>query len=385
VELLQTILQIDQAMTKRQDNEIDITPLGLLCRRPEFPTFREMVACLLEVDSSEEVVYDAIYECIGTYVESESKDHQIFPGSRGERMVTLLSILLEANLDALKYHDSCLFHHACQYLRGELGVVVLSLFIAKNSTGVRVVRSGCLPIHYAAMYSSLDVMKLLQRAYPESLSMLVDNGDTLLHRVFYGYTKDITNMRDKVQYLCDQCPAFIHQKNDNGYTPLHLAFAYSQKLDVNSVICLCVADETVLRDKCTPSDINYLRFQQLPLHLLITHMSSYGIPRSEILEEAHYFRLFLRLYPASAGIKDGHLISPCDLAVSENLSVYFIRLLLNADPTIDPVRRHDLNFDARRDGIFLAFRALSGNLEPTIWAKIRYEGRDLLSRVISYL
>jgi ankyrin repeat protein len=381
VELLQTILQIDQAMTKRQDNEIGITPLGLLCRRLEFPTFREMVACLLEVDSSEEVVYDAIYECRGTYVESESKDPQIFPGSRGERMVTLLSILLEANLDALKHRDSWVFHHACEHLRGELGVVVLSSFLAKNSTGVRVDHSGYLPIHYAAMYSSLDVMKLLQKAYPESLSMLGNDGNTLLHTVFYGMSKDITNVRDKVQYLCDQCPAFIHQKNNNGDTPLHSTLANVNILDIDSMICLCKADGTVVRDKCTSPDSNDEEFEQLPLHFLI----ACKFLTSEISDEADCFRLFLSHYPASAGIKDGHLISPYDLAVSENLSVYFIRLLLNADPTIDPVRKHNLNFDARRDGMFLAFRALSGNLEPTIWAKIRYEGRDLLSRVISYL
>jgi hypothetical protein len=147
------------------------------------------------------------------------------------------------------------------------------------------------------------------------------------------------------------------------------------------MICLCNADETVVRDKLALSDINDPRFQQLPLHLLIT----YKPLRSEISEEADCFRLFLRLYPASAGIKDGHLRSPYDLAVSRSLSVYFIRLLLNSDLTIDPVRRQNLNFDARRDGMFLAFRALTGNFEPTIWAKIRYEGRDLLSRVISYL
>jgi hypothetical protein len=59
--------------------------------------------------------------------------------------------------------------------------------------------------------------------------------------------------------------------------------------------------------------------------------------------------------------------------------------LLSADPTIDPVERHNLNFAARRDGMFLAFRALSTNVNPTIWAKIRYEDKDLLAHVISYL
>jgi hypothetical protein len=43
-----------------------------------------------------------------------------------------------------------------------------------------------------------------------------------------------------------------------------------------------------------------------------------------------------------------------------------IKLLINADPTIDTVERHDLNFDARRDGMFIAFRALSDKAKAMI-------------------
>jgi hypothetical protein len=73
------------------------------------------------------------------------------------------------------------------------------------------------------------------------------------------------------------------------------------------------------------------------------------------------------------------------MAVSKNLSAYFLRLLLAADPTIDPVRRHDLNFEARRQGMFLAYRALFSDTEPIIWTKLRLKGRDLLQHVISFL
>jgi hypothetical protein len=121
------------------------------------------------------------------------------------------------------------------------------------------------------------------------------------------------------------------------------------------------------------------------------HMHTYICEHTQIYTSIcmntciYCFLLFLRLYPASAGIKDSHLMSPYDLAVSQNLSTYFIRLLLCADPAIDPVRRHDLNFASRRQGMFLAFKALSSNIEPTIWARIRYEDRNLLEHVISYL
>jgi hypothetical protein len=49
------------------------------------------------------------------------------------------------------------------------------------------------------------------------------------------------------------------------------------------------------------------------------------------------------------------------------------------------MKRRNLNFAARRDGMFLACRALSTNLKPSIWSTIRYEDKDFLARVMSYL
>jgi hypothetical protein len=143
---------------------------------------------------------------------------------------------------------------------------------------------------------------------------------------------------------------------------------------------LCDIDPTVVQDKCIPSYVTSLNSGKLPLHFLLYYRSSI----SEVSDEGDCFRLLLSLYPASAGIKDDRLRSPYDIPVARRMSTYFIRLLLAADPTIDPVRKHDLNFAARRQGILLAFRALSNNLEPTIWSKIRLKGRDLLQHVISY-
>jgi hypothetical protein len=139
---------------------------------------------------------------------------------------------------------------------------------------------------------------------------------------------------------------------------------------------LCNADETVVRDKCTPPFTTSPHSLQFPLHLLIKCKP----PKLEVSNGGECFRLFLHLYPASAGIKDGHEQSPYDLAVVTNsLGVYFIRLLLaSADPTIDPVRRRNLNYAARRDGMFLAFRASSTNRCSIIWARIRHEGKELL-------
>jgi hypothetical protein len=219
--------------------------------------------------------------------------------------------------------------------------------------------------------------------------MLDDDGGSLLHRAVIDDASDIADVKAKVQYICDECPALIHLKDNYGNTALHVALRmredeYSLRcVDFECVKILCGADETVVRDKCTPADIDDDDSGQYPLHSLLYSLHYNYI--TEVSDEGDCFRLLLRLYPAAAGIKDDHSSSPYDVAVHKSLSTYFIRMLLSADPTIDPARRHDLNFEARRQGMFLAFRALSSDIEASIWAKIRHEDINLLERVISYL
>jgi ankyrin repeat protein len=377
LEVLQKVLSIDHTLTRRRvdvPGGIDTTPLGLLCGRIEFPSFHDMFSCLIESDSSVVVIFDGIISCINQYKDSSCQD--MSPGSRGYKTVAFLGELLSANSDVASGAECLIFHMACRYLSGELCIAVLSLFLSKNNDSIHFISGGRLPIHIAAANSTLDVLKFLLKAYPESLTMVSEgeDGKTLLHLAQYNETHGASI----VEYLCNLCPALIHVKCAEGQTPLHCALLN----DMQSVQILCNADGTVVRDKRTPPDSDDVGSGQLPLHLLI----KYQPPKLEISEEGDCFRLFLRLYLASAGIKDGHLNSPYDLAIQRyrTLSVYFIRLLLSADPTIDPVKRHNLNYEARREGMFLAFRALSTNLEPTIWTKIR-EQRDLLARVMSYL
>jgi hypothetical protein len=233
VKLLQTLLQIDEAMAKMRFVDEDgfaQTPLGLLCRRREFPTFQKMVACLIAVDSSAEIITGAIMESLESYDrDSELKDHNIYPGSRGKIAMILIGILLNANGDVTKYDDAWIFQTASRVLRGELGVAVLSLFHAIDITGLKTIdgdrdSDDFLPIHHTTSESSVEVMKFLYKAYSESLVMLTENGENLLHLAIKS--KHLEDMKDKVECLCEQSPAFLHQKNQQGLTPLHLVFLY---------------------------------------------------------------------------------------------------------------------------------------------------------------
>jgi ankyrin repeat protein len=272
LEQLGGILQIDHKMTKIiyeiEDTGVETTPLGLLCSRPHFPTFDAMVSTLIEIDSSVEVISDGIIDHIRSYNDCLHQDTA--RGSRGAKSLILLGTLLDANPAVAEYDDSNIFHEACTYLRGELGRSVLSLFLSKNGTGVKVVNiDGYLPIHYAALDSSLEVVKFLHKAYPESISMVGYNELSLLHRATFDNTSDIFDVLGKVEYVCDQCPALIHLKDGQGDTALHNLLASGERSYFECVRILCDIDATVVKDKSTPSDITSPRSGMLPLHFLL--------------------------------------------------------------------------------------------------------------------
>ncbi len=99
-------------------------------------------------------------------------------------------------------------------------------------------------------------------------------------------------------------------------------------------------------------------------------------------------RWLLRLYPEAAGIEGGmgaEKKTPYQLAVDRNLPEYYLRLLLRAAPTLDPVELHRLNFEQRRMAMFLAFRATAATMEAPLLARLRGESKDLVYRVVSFL
>jgi hypothetical protein len=209
VELLKDILQIDSLMAKkldRHDYETNIY-LGLLCERSHFASFHEMLGILLAANSSAEVVTDGLASYF-RFLESTCLDMKV--------ALAFIGSLLEANLglmnDVTDDGDNIL-HLVCRYLEGELGVAVLSLLITKNSDEFGVcLRSpnliGRLPIHHAAQMSTLNVVELLLKEYPESLYETENDGDNLLHNVPYERLQDIAIVNAKVKYFCNRNPGF---------------------------------------------------------------------------------------------------------------------------------------------------------------------------------
>jgi hypothetical protein len=118
LEVLQSVLQIDHTLTSKgvdgpYDN-MEALPLGLLCGRSDFPSFDEMFLCLIEINSTVQVIHDSIFQCMLCMQQCKDSPYQdILPGSRGERILILLGKLLDANADTINYDNSSVLHMAC--------------------------------------------------------------------------------------------------------------------------------------------------------------------------------------------------------------------------------------------------------------------------------
>jgi hypothetical protein len=405
VELLKSLMQIDHSMARCPRNQIGytsgytkpVTALGFLCERSQFSSFHDMFQCLIAADSSYEVVRDALICCFKFYGRSNCTDIKV--------VLALIESLLQANTTIMNhevgYENYKIFHWACEHLEGELGVSVLSLLSTKCDNEVatwllpsdpNIASSVTLPIHYAANNSSLNVLKLLLELCPESIYQTDPcGGGNLLHDVVCENRQDRAPVNAKVQYLCDHYPNLLNMSDKNDHNPLNriLSFNFHHiaarklgiQLDLQTIKIMCETDKTIVTKQCLTGSYNK---GWLPIHHLV---SNPGIDflTSNMSVEADCFRYLLHLYPASAGIKNDRGHSTYDLAVKIGRNDYLLRLLLNSDLTIDPKRRHDLNSAARKDAMFLAFRALTSNPEPSIWIKLRCESGDLLKHTICYL
>jgi hypothetical protein len=139
VELLKNLPQIDQSMAEDDDDITDDqlwnSSVCFLCKRFHFPSFNEMLECLLAANSSIVVVGDGFLSCAKEYGRSNRPD--------GKFVLTLMESLIEANLkfinDSDVYGDNTnILHYLAEYLEGESGVAIVSLLNTKYSDEVAV-------------------------------------------------------------------------------------------------------------------------------------------------------------------------------------------------------------------------------------------------------
>ena len=387
-ELLKFLLQLDSSQTAKfykEDRSNPLTPLGLLCCNKSCN--ERLITCLLEADSSPEVVIGGLFACIRPYDHTNILENLdvLFKSqeSLGSRTMWDVEPLL---LNRLMQSVIC-----SSQLPPSLCIAVIQRILAIRPDVVKEVFNGRLPIHNATKHCALEVMEFLLELYPESAMVVTvdelwpDKGsDNLLHLALDTY-----NHTTKVTYLCSRYPEMIHQRNGSGKTPLHLSLGgYNASISTANILCDIGGQEVVKAPIIHPTK----QCGWLPLHLMIKKINNAWCHdlSSPLSKGADVFRMLLRWYPEAAGIaagSPGDLKTPYQLAdePSQTIDPYFLRPLLRAAPDLNPSELHRLNYAERRMAMFLAFRAAASDPTPLLLARLRFANKDLVKRVVSFL
>ena len=373
-ELLKHLLQLDSLQTKKMTSGSGFTPLGYHCASSSCSD--RLITCLLEVDSSAEVVGDGIAGCLKSTDDS--------------RMLERVDMLLKANPEAAKYRDGDnenLLHLAARQgqLPPQLCINIMQRILAIRKDAVRKVDSQeWLPVQNAARLSTVEVMEFMLGLYPESASVATGMSENLLLLAVSDKENSTSVMEDKVRFLCSRYPAMVLQRDGNGFTPLHAAI-WNENIPAMQPLCEAGGREQVRLPVSHPTNNDFWLNNRLPLHFLISS-DSVSLRDSLFSKAADCFRLLLRWYPEAAGIEGGvNKKTPYQLAVACNLPPYYRRLLLRAAPNLNPAELHRLNYAERRMALFLAFKAMSSNIDPPFFARLRFAKMDLLKHVVSFL
>lgn len=270
----------------------------------------------------------------------------VTPGSIGHDVLTLINTLLKANLEAAKCENEHIIHAICTDIKGDLFISLISLFLAVNKDALKRFNHWGLPIHVAAACNTLEAVIHLLDIDSESAHTNSLNGCNLLYCASMDDNNDTNIVVEKMSYLYKRFPTLLCACDDYGSTMLVHAIRFSN-YKISSYLCEIDEHKQLIRHKTIrPSTIDNL---SLPLHVLLqnkmrsTHLTKYYTfstdQFSPVSDEADCFRLLITRYPEAAGVKDAGDRSPYDISVSLDLHPYIQRLLLRTDPTLNP---HDL-------------------------------------------
>ena len=386
-ELLQHLLQLDSTQVTKTCGQHNYTPLQHLCGND--CCNERLMTCLLQFDSSAAVVAGAI---------RVSHHSTADPANLLERVDMLLKVNPEAAQHRFDSSQENLLHCLGGYSDSRdnssaLCIDIMKRILALYPDAVKEVNNdGELPLHTAAKYNTIEVMGFLLGLYPESVAIVtVGTLRNSLHLLFHGFF--VTNREQKVRYLCSRYPDYIRQRDKDGETPLHTALhhLYSKDVSLLKILFEFGGQELIKLPTVHPTATNDSCNGWLPLHYFIRY---FWLPWREhdlhcfISKEADFFRSMLLWYPEAAGIEAGngsYKMTPYQLAVERDLNPYYLRLLLRAAPDLNPSELRRLNWAERRMAMFMAFRAVTTDVTPLMLARLRFENKDLVKHVVSFL
>ena len=394
-------------------SRFSLTPLAELCHsalcfQKEGTKYIDAVQCLLDVDNSAEYIGNALVGLLCGACESEgwAIEDKVAPAK--QHVLAMLDMLLAVNPDAAKIHavGGCnpLHYLAIQpsTMPPQLCIIIMQRILVCHADAVRErCDGGAFPVHLVADSKALEVMEFLLTLYPEAASATFNADPNILiyivRRINGGRNVMVVDMEAKVRFLCSRYPQILLQKGDYGNGALFWVLRYDNfRLPIVKVLCEAGGRELVSAVKTSPileaqgeddDDVDHGR-GWLPLHVFIyvNHARLHScLPFSDAAE---CLRMLLHLYPEAVGIEGGvgddYRKTPYQLAVDNNVNPYYLRMMLRAVPDLNPADLHRLNYAERRMAMFLAFTAVSID-DRLLLPRLRFENKDLLKRVVSFL
>jgi len=368
VKLLQFLVQVDSSMLRKKCCYEGGYPLGMLSRRAGINGFSENEAnlkCLLDADSSADVVVDAARQCyLGAL--------HYYPFV--DNVIPTLKLLMTANPAAIAHRDPAtgknLVHFAIESLQKvPNGLKVIEFLISLRTEALQEAdRNGNLPAHEAARGGNDAILEAVLKLYPQAATVVNGMSQNLLHCALHS--RDGQSLAESIS---SRYPQMATQRDSKGWTPLlHALYSCDRMAFFFSGAWV---RDAAAAEVMHPTDENYHFNGYLPLHFAVEYYNSRAV---EVL---------LRLYPEAAGIEGGrgeYRGTPYSIAPRDRPSGYE-RQLLRAAPHVDPAALRDLNWAARRMAMFLAFRAVSRRAAPNMLARLRFENKDLVKHVVSFL
>jgi hypothetical protein len=378
--------------------------LELLATRvsEEFPEFEEMFDCLLETDRSTRAYQQAIL-MLATNAQDLDSPHV---SHRLSYIDKLLAMNPAVATEPCKYWEQHLLLHAVAELahstiEEEFLHRVLRPIIQANPMALTTPnRNGNIPLHVAVRHANVAIAKLLLAEKPETVAMRNDHSDNLLHmlvervaNIRYGIDdskpfEGQEQIYDFLRSICRAHPEMLHQRDKAGMIPLHIVFLncnMGSKLDYDIIRIMCEADSSIIATKIespqfdgqnTDADFAFEGCDGYsPLKFLVIEFSDDIVP-----SHLRTLKMLLRLCPEAVQTLDVQ-----DHSHLKEQNPIYRRLILNAYPSADLDEYHRLNWEARRMAMFLSYRAVSRNPQPTIFSRLRFENKDLVRKVVSFL
>lgn len=355
IEMIRFLLQANPSATKVK-GEGNLVPLQCALYN-ESEHRLPIVKCLLEVDPGAAKIVNgdgdtALHLAVDEECEKDILSHLIraYPEA----------VMVQNDIGLLPLHCAC---YSKQPKRAKEAV---DLLLSVNPDSAKVAAgTGHLPAHYAAEFSTAEVLQAIVQAYPEGMyqGCPEDSNNTPLLKAV------ISGNEDTVRFICEEFPSAVDIQNVHGLNPIHLA-AEGDNLNILNLL-----------HKVCPQNIAKTDNEgRVPL-MVFCEMHQDIVQEND--READCLRFLLNHFPESVDVKNNAGDTALSLCTGDNS--YMRRLLLRAQPQLYPEELAAFNYNNRRMAMFLAFAAINADGIPCIFSRLRSVDPNLLKHAISYL